>query len=294
VLEVPGLVDAVARTEQVYEVARVNVGGRFVGVVGNRVLDLFGRPDVEGALHTFSLRVVDRRTARVERGVEAAVRVTEFTVDERERLPDHVGVALFAEGPIAVHVRSDERRLVVQHLLEVRDRPVGVRAVAVEAAAEVVVETASGHRVECLADDVTVLFPVVRGVVGPEQRVHAARLGELRRPSEAAVVAVGGPGERVRRLVERAVVAEVRCVREVLEFALRRAQPLLRAVLQVAALGLPRVGDVVEQLREAWLVPLGLLREVRPDEERLPVGREERRQRPPAAAPDDLADLHVQ
>jgi hypothetical protein len=258
------------------------------------VRDLVGRPDVERALLSLAVRVVDRRTAGVQRRVEAAVRVAEFAVDEPERLPNDVGVALVPEQPIAVDVRPNERGLVVQHLLEVRDRPVGVRAVAVEAAAEVVVEAAGGHRVERVAGDVAVLAVAALHVVGADDGVDATRLRELRRAAEPAVVPVCGPGERARRVVEWAVLAEVGSVREVLQFSLRRAQPLLRAVLEVLTLGPPRVGDVVEQLEEPWLVPFRLLREVRPHEERLLVGCEERRQGPPTATADDLADLYVQ
>jgi hypothetical protein len=50
---------------------------------------------------------------------------------------------------------------------------------------------------------------------------------------------------------------------------------------------------LVEEVTKARLAPLPLGREVGPDVERLAVGREPRRQRPPATPGDLLADAHV-
>jgi hypothetical protein len=87
----------------------------------------------------------------------------EFPLDEPERLGRHVGVSVRAEQLVTSEERPDEARLVVQHLLEVRDDPLAVGAVAVEAAAEVVVESARGHRVERLAGDGAVGVRVFAG-----------------------------------------------------------------------------------------------------------------------------------
>ena len=46
----------------------------------------------------------------------------------------------------AVQVRAGEQRVVVEHLLEVRDGPGRVDGVAGEAAADLVVDPAGGHR----------------------------------------------------------------------------------------------------------------------------------------------------
>ena len=54
---------------------------------------------------------------------------------------------------VGVEVDPDQQRLVVEHLLEVRHQPLLVDRVAGEAAADVVVHPAAGHRVERGRDD---------------------------------------------------------------------------------------------------------------------------------------------
>ena len=57
-------------------------------------------------------------------------------------------MARAAGGQPAVEVGRDEQGVVVEHLLEVRDEPHGVHAVAVEPAADLVVHPAERHSVE--------------------------------------------------------------------------------------------------------------------------------------------------
>ena len=108
-------------------------------------------------------------------------------------------------SPCGARPRVDAQQLalVVEHLLEVRDRPARVDAVAVEAAAELVVETAARH---LLAGD-----DVLEG--------HSARLlrsgGSRGASSSSRLVGVGNFGARRSRRGRRRIrahgAAERRC-----------------------------------------------------------------------------------
>ena len=77
-----------------------------------------------------------------------------------------------------MQIDGNEERVVVQHLLEVRDEPFTVDRVAVEPAAHEVVHTAERHRVECLLDHL--------GLAAPQQELEHGRRRELRGSAEAA------------------------------------------------------------------------------------------------------------
>ena len=83
-----------------------------------------------------------------------------------------------------MEVDPGELGVVVEHLLEVRDEPDRVGRVAVEAAAELVVDPAVGHRVERPPRDRERPRVAGRGRA-PEEELDRHRLGELRarRPS---------------------------------------------------------------------------------------------------------------
>ena len=85
---------------------------------------------------------------RVLRRGEAALGQPELAEQVVERLLDDSPVALLPGDDPGVEIRGREQRVVVEHLLEVRDEPALVDRVAVEAAADEVVHPAGGHRVE--------------------------------------------------------------------------------------------------------------------------------------------------
>src|SRR5205814_5581696 len=87
-------------------------------------------------------------------------------------------IAVVAEMLRCVQIHTREQRVVVQHLLEVRYEPPRVDRVAVEAAADEVVHTACGHRVERASRHL--LFAAA------EEKFEDRRGRELWRPSEAA------------------------------------------------------------------------------------------------------------
>ena len=274
VLEVARLGDPVAFAEQ--------LGG---AVVAHRVVDLVGGPDVERTLLALA-RFAD--ALGVEGAEEPSLGTREFAFDEAEGLAGDLGVALVVEQPVAVEVGPDEFGVVVEHLLEVGDRPLAVGSVTVEPAADVVAQSPSSHRVERLAGDGSELL-VVGSVGGLHQEPEAAGLGELLTAARATVLPVrvshGAPRSRFEEFASRRVAR----FRGVLEFARHRVGPLVGAPLDVLALGLPRLGDRIEEVEEPGLAAFRLRREVGPDVEGAAVGREPDRERPsasPAHHPD--------
>ena len=156
---------------------------------------LLARPDVELALLAVAVGV----EARVER----AIRRTHLAGHPADDAARHVREARFAGHPREVRVQRQQRPVVVEHLLEVRNRPLGIDAVAAEAAAELVVDAAVGHLRERDAHDVEGL-----GVAGARVRAQAelevGRVGKLGRRTEAAVDGI----EAALELGERASAAD--------------------------------------------------------------------------------------
>ena len=143
-----------------------------------------------------------------------------------------------------MEVRGDEQRVVVEHLLEVRDEPALVDRVAVEAAADEVVHAAGGHRVE------RALAP---SSCSPRRSRNSSvdaggNLGAPPKPPQRGSNVGADPahglvqerlGERLRRTA-RASLAE--------RIASSSDAGLARDVVAAVAVG---VGDADEQLAEA-------------------------------------------
>ena len=81
-----------------------------------------------------------------------------------------------------MQIRGDEQRVVVQHLFEVRDEPLPVDRVAVEAAADEVVHPAERHRVERLLHHLR--------FTASQEKLECRRGWELRRAAEAAPLGI--------------------------------------------------------------------------------------------------------
>ena len=191
------------------------------------------RPRVEQAL--VAVPVGTGRVGVLGRG-EPACRLAQVAQHVADGLGDDLAPAVLAERDGGVGVDPHEQRLVVEHLLEVRDEPLAVDGVAGEAAADVVVHATRRHRVERCRDDLP--QPRLAGAQEPvQQEVEAHRGRELRRRAEPAPLGIealdqglhgavqgsgvghvvrwgqrGGPGDRLaqRRAVLRDLDAAVR------------------------------------------------------------------------------------
>ena len=189
-----------------------------------------------------------------------------------------------------------QRRVVVGHLLEVGDDPALVHGVAVEPAAQVIVNPPSGHAGERLLHDVP--RPGLALVVpAAEEELYGAGRGELRGGAEATVPDVEQARHLARRLRDRvgrdlAALRLVQRLGDVLANGFRVARRF-GAVLAV------QPGHVARHREEAGAaVRVVLGRKVRPAEEHVTVGGEERGERPAALAGERLhralvARVHV-
>ena len=223
-----------------------------------------------------------------------------------------VGMAQVAGHACRVGVQAQQRTVVVEHLLEVRDRPFGIDAVAAEASAELVVDSPFGHALERDAHDVERVG--IAYMLGP----HACGCRRSAAPRGGAIRALGRPcgahayrcaqAERevglVRELGRAAETAVHRVERRLQRFECERRRPRgqragsgrlgleareciakTRAVLgdRRALLAISR-SDAREELEEPGQSVAPFAREVRAAEERRPLGRQEHRERPAAGA----------
>ena len=184
-----GLGAAPLEYQAVLELARLEVRDRVVVQVTERVAQLGLRPDVELALHALGVGV--------ERGIEPPVGRAHLTQRPVERLAANAAQPRLARHLPAVQVRAREQRVVVEHLLEVRDGPGRVDRVAGEAAPDLVVDPAAGHRAQrrqrCLA-----LAPHQQEL---DRRGHR----ELRRAAKAAVARIDRSEQAADRAGEQLV-----------------------------------------------------------------------------------------
>jgi hypothetical protein len=257
-LEVRRRVEAVVAT-QPGQVGGVDAGG-----------ELLCRPDVEGA---FLVAAVG-----VQRGGEAPLAAGHFLLqpaDDADRRAPRQRVAL---GGTA-RVQRQQQGVVGQHLLEVRDAPVGVDAVAEEAAAELVLQAAFGHPLQTLAQ---VRAQAVVAVALQYPQFH--RMGKLRRALPAAVVGVGlaapvGQGCLQRRQRQRPLLRRLAAV-----VAQEAGQGLRLLGAFGRAFGIP-ARQALQHVAEGRQAVPCLGRKIGADEKGHQVGRvEEHGQRPAAAA----------
>ena len=237
---------------------------------------LFLRPRVRQSLDAVRVGVLRRR--------ERAVRQQQVAEHVLDRLLDHLAVALAAGDEPRVEVRGDEERVVVEHLLEVRDEPAVVDGVAVEAAPDDVVHAPRGHAVERALDHFR-LAP-------PQQQLEHRVRRELRRPSEAAPLRVERRAQPAHGLADQRLGERLRR-RRAAPGAADRLDELAGGARHVRAPLAVRARHRLQHLAKARQAVTRLGREVRAAVERLAVGREERGQRP-AAVPGQRHDrVHV-
>ena len=240
-------------------------------------VELGRRPNVELAF--LVLRI------GVERRVVAAARVLHVAHDPVGRRARHARVARRARRGIRVGVDGEQLGVVVEHLLEVRDRPEPVDAVAEEAAAQVIVEAALRHAVERMRDHRERLRVRIAGAVRVpvrEQELERRRVRELRPAAEAAVLGVVALLQALACRDER----RARQRREVVGIAGRhaaeRVDEACAALADLVAFVAVVLVDGDEHLAKRRHAVAAFLREIRAREDRQLIGRQEHGERPAA------------
>ena len=178
--EIPGLLDPVDAREQ-----RSLFGTEHIG-------DFLQRPEVGCAFASFGVRV--------ERGIEPALLGGHLPHDPGERLLGGAAMLRIPPARERFGVHRSELRVVVEHLLEVRDEPARVGRVAMEPSSDVIADAPHRHAVERSAHDaLEILAGRCRRRV--QEQLQRAMRRELGRAAEAAVVTV----VRGDKLLDRAL-----------------------------------------------------------------------------------------
>ena len=190
-----------------------------------------------------------------------------------------------------MNVVREESRVVVEHLLEVRDDPPRVRRVPMEPASDLVIDAPSGHGGQGARDDrPQALLP--RAAVAGHDPLHRPGMGELLLSRDASVDGVELASKGVRAFLQHRLVRDAffhegfPALREGLVERIRLPQRV-RAVRPVV------FGHREEHPTESRPTVGVLRREVRPAVEGLPVGREEPRERPSSLTRDGADRLLV-
>ena len=281
--------EAVSR-DHLLDLRRCGAGGPQRGA---HVIDL---PQVERAFHlVFRLLRVARGVGVLGR-VEAALRRLQVVQQVIEGGSRDGRAGRVAGDLVGGGVGAGELRLVVQHLLEVRDPPEAVHAVTVEAAAQVVVHAAARHRVQRHPRHLQGALARGAPIVLQQRREHH-RTRELRRRAETAVAGIEGLRQPVgdgRQQFGRGGLRRRSRQRD------RAAGHLAhgggdarRGGFHLGAALAPAPGQKQQQFPERRPPVHRPRREVGAGVERLPLRGKEHRHRPAAGAGDRLHHAHV-
>src|SRR5262249_15011332 len=136
------------------------------------------RPDVELSFLVLGVSV--------ERRVKAALRGLHLAHHPLHGLPYHALERRLPGDQPRIAVESEQRRVVVEHLLEVRDAQILVDAVAGEAAADVVINAPFRHLRERQSGDRQAQLAAVQRMT-PQAEGKLGRMGKLWSLPDAAV-----------------------------------------------------------------------------------------------------------
>ena len=141
-------------------------------------LDLACRPDVELAFLVLAVGV----EARTERTFGRS----HFRQRPRHDVARGVGKQRVARCTPGVRIQRQQGGVVVEHFLEVRDRPFGIDAVAADAAGELVMDAAFRHSGKRHAHDLE-RPRVVRRSISTQAEIEIGRVRKLGRLAKAAM-----------------------------------------------------------------------------------------------------------
>jgi hypothetical protein len=145
-------------------------------------------PEIECAfpLHAFGPRP---DAVGILGGKEAAPRTGHAAPDVCQGFPRNQGKKRITGGLQRLQQNADELRLVIEHLLKMRNTPCSVNGVAVKSAAKMVIDSSFRHLPQgCRGHDGAVLAPLVPGHAEQERKDGGS--GKFRRTPEPARIAV--------------------------------------------------------------------------------------------------------
>ncbi len=265
-LELLGLIKAEGPTEQA-TVARPQCR-----------VDFSGCPDVIDPLDSVGLRV--------ERRDESARRLGHLAQDKAEGLLGDAVVLAFSGPVVNLSEEFSQLSLIVKHLLEMRDVPASIGAVAVETASQVIDDSPGRDVIERVCDDRVGLL-IVRMPGGELQELELRRLWKLRHVGLMRIE-IDSSELRIARLDQRLVG---RGHEPALEFDGGRietgtAEPphfvanLLGILFDAGSVGAPSIAHARQHRRESRLAGTILRRKVCSSRERRAVRSQEHREGP--------------
>ena len=122
---------------------------------------------------------------------------------------------MLSRGPPGVGIQREQRSVVVEHFLEMRNRPFGVHAVAAEASGQLIVDATFGHACERHDDDLECVFVAAKRVATQAQ-LQIGRVWEFRRgakPAPGGIERADKQRERALRRIGREIRASFRRLR---------------------------------------------------------------------------------
>ena len=264
----------------------VHVGQEVELRLGKRAGQLGASPNVESSFFGVGFGIQGR--------VETAVRRGHFAQHELERILDHVAEVVAAGQQVGLRVDQGELRIVVKHLLEMRNGPKAIGAVAMKASADVVANSAGSHLFE-RADEhqfgllfVALFCPLASGAIQQKDQVRGrgkfgpARVG--RAVAEAAVVGIVLLGQgRKHGTGQTGVQLDRRLAGLLLQLLFDQGRQQIRVFPQTLRLFLPRLLNQFQHAGQPAAAVFVPRREVGAAHHRPAVGGEEHRQRPAAA-----------
>ena len=281
---------------------------RHLRIGAEQFVHLGVRPEIEGPLGLWRIgsRRLRGQAVGVLRGIEGPLRARHVPTHVLDGVLGHLQQRAGPGRLSRLQAGQDELRLVVEHLLEVRNPPRGVDRVAVKAAADVIAHPPARHRLQG-GDRDAARVDVAAASRLAEQEQQLGRPGELRRSAEAAVSRVEGGRELLHARGERVDPGHsggngtargpgngsrgTSAGRR-----LHPAQPLEQRVgrlQQLAAAGGPALGHLPQHVGKSRPPPAGIRRKVGAAEERLQLRRQPDAHGPAAGPGRRLHERHV-
>ena len=191
-------------------------------------------------------------------------------------------------GDVGVDVDIGQLSLIVEHLLEVRDEPLAIDRVPVEAASQMIANPAAGHLHQREVEQLGCVGVglVLQHLLHEQQLRRRGKLraiGSLRLEIDSAEVGIKTVGHGLERLRHQRVVHFDRLQRQ-----LRPHHPTslvgedVGVAFELLAFVFPQIGEPSQDRGEAHALVRVFRRKVRSARNRLAVGSDEHRERPPA------------
>ena len=270
----------------------IDFGEEFCILSAERLLDLGETPHIELAFLAFAVGVERRREPATLGTMSLGTVLLDHHLahEPADRLGDARGVERRLRLAPGLGHHADELRVVVEHLLEMRDEPALVDAVARKPAAEMVVDAALSNMGEGELDRFAREWKTV-AKRGTPQEAEELRLREFRRAPDSAM----GLIDRLHETAGK--IGEPRLLRRRGDGAgAARCQPLLQRVCVLPHLVLLVAIDARDfiQYTDEWRAAEAfLLREIGAAPERLGVRGEEHGERPAALFAERMQRPHV-